>query len=569
MEGPEYAKAFFSHFVIAENYSAISDVNNGYYHVSKSGIVKTPSGLIVKAGEIQVLNIEKSIQHEAASIETKRAELQGIEQEIGILNNETEELKAQRDDILRRAAELRSKQQFIKESLSAMSMRIEAKERFIQKINEIVRNNEEELNNFIRLSEQAELFIKENEAKAAEERAVLSEREIEFNNLKEEYIVFNSRRNESKTMLQDTQNELQSIISETEELRNIISRSREEIENAAVIIDDYRENIDRINKKITDIEIEQTEYRNKMLSVEDEISGFEAKINDIDLIIDEKEDAEEEKTVVISDLKEEKQKLLLEKEKLATEMEIDGKKTDPSFEIEHELIDQYKETAEEELKYIEEKMVRMEPINHLAFQEYSEVSQRLEDISVQKNDIIQAKENLEKTIKMLDAKAKTIFVQYFDTIRTNFKELFYDLFKSGNADIVLVDEKDPLETDIQIIFEPGDKKVGKLVMLSDGERSMMIIALLFAMYMVRPTPVCIMDEIDGPLDDNNVENFIQLLKKFRDRTQFILITHNKRTMEFCDYLFGVTMEESGITSMFSLNLQTISQKFLKDATEQA
>ena len=185
-------------------------------------------------------------------------------------------------------------------------------------------------------------------------------------------------------------------------------------------------------------------------------------------------------------------------------------------------------------------------------------------MNTQKNDILNARENLEKTIKTLDAKAKTVFVQYFDTIRTNFKQLFYDIFESGHADIILSDEKNPLDSDIQIIFEPKEKKVDKLVMLSDGERAMMIITLLFSMYMVRPTPVCIMDEIDGPLDDANVENFIKLLQRFREKTQFILITHNKRTMEFCDYLFGVTMEESGVTTIVSLNLQTVAKRFHQD-----
>lgn len=569
MNCPEFAKAFFSHFISAEDYESIKNRNDSFYYVTRSGMVKTPAGLIVKAGEIQILNIEKSINEERVSIENKRTELENVEREISILNRETDELKAKRDDILRRTAELRSKESFVKESMNALTMRIESKERFIQKLQSIVEQTDNEYREMIQKIEASERFIRENEQRISEERGILSERETEFNRLKEEYIVFNSRRNESRTMLNDAENELRSLNSETAELKNIIEKSREEIINAAAVIDDCRENIDKYNKIISDIEIEQKEHRNALLSVEDEIGVLETKINDIDLLIDEKEDLEEEKTVIIGDLKEEKQKLLLEKEKINTEMDIDAKKTDPSFEIDDELIEKYKETAEEELKYIEEKMVRMEPINHLAFQEYSEVTQRLDDINVQKNDIVQAKENLEKTIKTLDAKAKTIFVQYFDTIRTNFKELFYDLFKSGNADIMLADEKDPLETDIQIIFEPGEKKVGRLVMLSDGERSMMIIALLFAMYMVRPTPVCIMDEIDGPLDDANVENFIQLLKKFRDRTQFILITHNKRTMEFCDYLFGVTMEESGVTGIFSLNLQSISQKFLKDATEQA
>ena len=259
----------------------------------------------------------------------------------------------------------------------------------------------------------------------------------------------------------------------------------------------------------------------------------------------------------------------MEQEKYITEKEMDKQYVDEDFEIDYELIEKHRDSAEDELVFLKEKMIRMEPINQLAFQEFQEVSERLDEMNSQKNDIVQAKENLEKTIKTLDAKAKTIFVQYFDTIRTNFRELFYDIFKSGHADIILEDEKNPLDCEIQIIFEPREKKVDKLVMLSDGERAMMVISLLFSMYMVRPTPVCIMDEIDGPLDDANVENFIQLLKRFRDKTQFILITHNKRTMEFCDYLFGVTMEESGVTNIVSLNLQTMSSKFLKDDVQEA
>lgn len=562
IDAPEHIKDILSHFIIVSD-NDIYNMDDNAYYISESGIMKTPSGIFVKSGETEILNFEQSIEErkeENGQLEKSIAELTG---QLDAVNNEIEMNNRERDLLLKKITENEQKIEFAQKSIEAIQSGIDARKGLIEKFRLLSERINNEMNTITQKIESNQKTINNIQSEMEEEEHVLIQHEDDYNKVKEDYIIYNNRKNQLEQMIRESKNEL-------DMLRSEISSLAQSIENADREVKESFSKTDKLNKFIAENEAsieektsKQNELRAELLKFSEEVKTLENKMSDIDIKIDEAQESEEQKQNLLDTLREEKSSLKVEREKYTTEKDIDKQHVDEDFDIDYELIEKFRESAEEELTFLKDKMIRMEPINQLAFQEFQEVSERLDDMNSQKNDIIQAKENLEKTIKTLDAKAKTIFVQYFDTIKTNFRDLFYDIFKSGHADIVLEDEHAPLDSEIQIIFEPREKKVDKLVMLSDGERAMMVICLLFSMYMVRPTPVCIMDEIDGPLDDANVENFIELLKRFQTKTQFILITHNKRTMEFCDYLFGVTMEESGVTNIVSLNLQTISNKFLK------
>ncbi|MBD3348912.1 MAG: AAA family ATPase, partial [Candidatus Eisenbacteria bacterium] len=139
----------------------------------------------------------------------------------------------------------------------------------------------------------------------------------------------------------------------------------------------------------------------------------------------------------------------------------------------------------------------------------------------------------------------------------NFIETFQRLFQGGEADLRLTDPADPLESAIEIVASPRGKRLGRLSLLSGGERALTAIALLFAIYLVKPSPFCILDEVDAPLDDSNVGRFIRMLRDFSERTQFVIITHNKATMQAADLLYGITMEESGVSKVVSVRLDAV------------
>ena len=192
------------------------------------------------------------------------------------------------------------------------------------------------------------------------------------------------------------------------------------------------------------------------------------------------------------------------------------------------------------------------PINMAVQQEYEDEKARLHTLMEQGDDLIVSEKNLRETIQKIDQVARKKFQKTFDQIKLNFSNLFQLFFEGGSASLSLVGDPDPLEADIAIHAQPPGKKNQSLRMLSAGEKSLTAIALLFAIYQYKPSPYCILDEVDAPLDDVNIQKFKRVLNQFADETQFIVVTHNKLTMEAADYLYGVTMEQKGVSKLVSV-----------------
>ena len=192
------------------------------------------------------------------------------------------------------------------------------------------------------------------------------------------------------------------------------------------------------------------------------------------------------------------------------------------------------------------------PINMAVQQEYEDEKARLHTLMEQGDDLIISEKNLRETIQKIDQVARKKFQETFDQIKLNFSNLFQLFFEGGSASLSLVGDPDPLEADIAIHAQPPGKKNQSLRMLSAGEKSLTAIALLFAIYQYKPSPYCILDEVDAPLDDVNIQKFKRVLNQFADETQFIVVTHNKLTMEAADYLYGVTMEQKGVSKLVSV-----------------
>ncbi len=199
-----------------------------------------------------------------------------------------------------------------------------------------------------------------------------------------------------------------------------------------------------------------------------------------------------------------------------------------------------------------ERVDSMGPVNLDAIQEYDELEERYRFLEQQNTDLINGKDELMEAIARINKTTRELFAETFEKIRVNFQEMFTQLFAGGKANLMLMDESDPLESGIEIIAQPPGKKLQSISLLSGGERTMTAVALLFAIYMVKPSPFCVLDEMDAPLDESNIGRFIKLLDRFIGQSQFMVITHNKRTMSRADSLYGVTMEERGISKLLSV-----------------
>jgi chromosome segregation protein len=208
--------------------------------------------------------------------------------------------------------------------------------------------------------------------------------------------------------------------------------------------------------------------------------------------------------------------------------------------------------ARQHLQEQKEKLKKFGAVNLLALEEYQEAFDREKFLGEQLTDLETAKRDLQTTINKINQTARQLFFETFNQVRQNFQGLFVELFKGGEADIRLEDPSDPLDSNIEITARPQGKKILSITQMSGGERALTAISLLFSLYLVKPSPFCILDEIDAPLDDANCHRFLRIIRNFSKHTQFITITHNKITMEAADNLYGVTMQEPGISQLVAV-----------------
>jgi chromosome segregation protein len=243
------------------------------------------------------------------------------------------------------------------------------------------------------------------------------------------------------------------------------------------------------------------------------------------------------------------------KERLSVEFKVDL----------NEIIDQPRntDTSLEDLQVSSDRMrKRLENIgevNPTAIEAFQEMKKRYEFILEQKNDLVSAKESLLQTIQEVEETANQQFFETFNKVRDNFQKVFKALFtEEDTADLILEDPSNIAETGIDIVAKPKGKRPSSISQLSGGEKTLTATALLFAIYLIKPAPFCILDEVDAPLDDANVTKFTQMIKKFSENSQFIIVTHNKMTMGTVDVIYGVTMQEPGVSKLVPVDFRSLN-----------
>ena len=196
----------------------------------------------------------------------------------------------------------------------------------------------------------------------------------------------------------------------------------------------------------------------------------------------------------------------------------------------------------------------MGPVNMMALEEFQECEQRFNFLTRQRQDLLDSIEDTSTAIREIDEVSCEQFLEAFEAVNLNFRESFRELFGGGRGEMKLLDPQDPLDTGIEIIAQPPGKRLQNVLLLSGGEKALTAIALLLAIFSYQPSPFCVLDEVDAPLDDVNLGRYSQKIKSMSGETQFLLITHSKRTMEVADALYGVTMQEAGVSKLVSVRM---------------
>jgi chromosome segregation protein len=206
----------------------------------------------------------------------------------------------------------------------------------------------------------------------------------------------------------------------------------------------------------------------------------------------------------------------------------------------------------QQIEALQKRLDEIGPVNLVAIEEYEETEQRYQFLSKQHDDLVSAKAQLLEVINRINVQTRQMFIETFEKVRESFRAMFTEVFGGGKADLILSDENDVLESGIEIMARPPGKQLQSISLLSGGEQTMTAVALLFSIYQVRPSPFCVLDELDAPLDESNINRFVRVLQRFITNSQFIVITHNKRTISMADVLYGVTMEERGVSKIVSV-----------------
>ncbi len=353
--------------------------------------------------------------------------------------------------------------------------------------------------------------------------------------------------------------------------------AREREERAARELAEAEAAIERLESELQALEREQENLQASRLQWEEQLAERRAEVGQLALAVQEAERAlkESEEALAqseaaleraracLAELREESHRLDL------AEQEIEGRRRAMAERIEAEWrkpLDQLLESVpevegdpellREEAERLAQAIEALGPVNPLAVEEHAEELKRLEFLTTQRDDLVSARDSLLQAIREIDQTARAMFLGTFSQVRENFKVVFRTLFEGGECDLRLVDEGDPLGSDIEIRAAPRGKRTQRIHLLSSGERTLVAISLLFAIYLTKPSPFCLLDEVDAPLDDANVARFVRLLSEFKSQTQFIVITHNPRTMQAADAVYGVTMQEPGVSTIVGVRLGT-------------
>jgi chromosome segregation protein len=361
-----------------------------------------------------------------------------------------------------------------------------------------------------------------------------------------------------------------SLSSEVSRLESEAGQAKRALENASQLSEQRLRERDRAENDRNDLSSKLEEFRTMLAGLEEDLVQATTRHNEVSELRKAKqaeahkyreslrdERAEHDKTINIT------HELQMKIQELEQKVRQIQDRAREEFEIHSIEVKTYPEDdtfsfgdARETVRELKQKIKNLGAVNLLAYDEFVQESQRLEFLTTQRKDLNEAQKNLADTIEEINTTATQQFLSTFELIRTNFQDIFRSLFTEGDeCDLKLEEEKDPLEAQIEIIAKPRGKRPHSIELLSGGEKTMTAIALLFAIYLVKPSPFCILDEVDAPLDDSNIDRFLQIIRRFAVDTQFIVVTHNKRTMAAADALYGVTQEEDGVSKIVSVRLK--------------
>ena len=543
-------------------------------------ISKKTSGMKIVTLDGEIINSSGAIT--GGKYKNRTANILERKTEIAELEKEIKDQSAQQENNEKRLNQLRDSIRSFADNIGTIDGEIRADEHaLIAKDNEII------------FAESALKDMKSSGEKIDRELASIREEQENSLSMIED---LKKKIEDHEAAIEETKKCSEEKLAQCDERKADFDRIGEEITKARIAVTSCNERkshaediVDRINASISEIEKEIEDKEQSLKAMAEEKTALTSGHTDIDGLIREKEaiktsaedylhDVTEEKAALTSEiskmneereeiaqkiqnLQDQKFELDVRKAKNETQLETYKEKLWEDFEVSYIQAMEFKSekfvmsSAVKENRQIKNRIKELGEVNVGAIEEYETVRERYEFLSSQQADIQEAMDNLNGIIADMDKTIRLRFKESFDQIVINFEEQFQRLFGGGHAELRLSDDANPLESNIDIVAQPPGKKLQNINLLSGGEKTLTAIALMFAVLQAKPTPFCILDEVEAALDDANIERFIACLRQFEE-IQFALVTHQKATMEHADVLYGVTMPEKGVSKVLSLDLES-------------
>ncbi|MCI7393329.1 MAG: chromosome segregation protein SMC [Clostridiales bacterium] len=536
-------------------------------------------GILVVTLDGEIINERGAItggkfKNKTGNILDRRAEINQLGREIEDLNRKQSRALEKLEKVREEIGSLTDKASRLEESIRAGEHALLMKENEISmaenvladlknsgdKVNRELESISREQENSMRMIgeirksiAEKEAAIKKAESLCNEKLSLHEERKGEFNSLSEEITAARITVTAAQEQKSHAEEMMERINRELSDIEGDIARRRQQLESMEAEKRELTEGSTGIDGIISRQEAVKAEAEQRLEEVSGEKAALAGEISEMNA-------AREELNRKIQVLQDQKYDLDVRRAKNETQLESFKEKLWEDFEVSYIQAMEFKaedfalSRAVKENRQIRNRIRELGEVNVGAIEEYQVVKERYEFLTGEREDVQKAMDDLNRIISEMDKTIKTRFRESFDRIVINFEKQFKELFGGGHAELRLSDENNPLESNIDIVAQPPGKKLQNINLLSGGEKTLTAIALMFAVLQAKPTPFCILDEVEAALDDANIDKFIHCLRKF-DNVQFTLVTHQKATMEHADVLYGVTMPEKGISKVLSLSLE--------------
>lgn len=545
--------------------------NNGFSAtmVTPDGDVIEPTGVIIggnnEGGEEGILARKRKLREVSAAVTSVEQDLKklrlrrtetsdglaGLENRLRELEEEFREAERRRMDRESRWSVLEGERKRLAEGLNDMKAE-----------SDMIGREESELRDILQEAKERMQTVVSEEKTAA---GRLTELESEFNrrsvameksrlDLEEARIMLSTAR----LQVENSRKELRDAEDRSQEARERGDRIRDEKEASSQRIAACSEEIADLERRLTELTGEMEARRDRLRDLrnaQESIRGEVEKVSDetrrLRLQVNEARDQGSHLDIQIHELRSEAQHVS------GRVAEDHGRDITAINREEFDSGPYNRESATEEIGRLRQKISSMGEVNPAAAEEFDELNERYEFLTGQKADLEESMETLQKAIKKINRTSRDKFLNTFRDVSENFSRLFPQLFEGGSAEMTLIDENDPLNTGVEIQVKPPGKKLRSMQLLSGGEKALVSLTMILSLFLVKPSPFCILDEVDAPLDEDNLVNFTRIVRELSTRFQFLMITHNKQTMEAADVLYGITMREPGVSQVVSVKLKDV------------